>query len=180
MVIRPPAFRKLFFRKLNPAAAPDAPASGYRNSNWGTFDAVGIWGYSWSGSAGPGVTVRFLGLYEGYMHPSNANHHAHGLPLRCVQAFTGRFSGKRKRGRMQSLLFGFRRRAEDFRGDGIPFPASRRTFPFTVLYTGTRSFPSQTKAVYGRAFRAVTAGGRGSCKFSGTLTPAPALRGRRL
>ncbi|MCC8062675.1 MAG: hypothetical protein LIO68_05465 [Rikenellaceae bacterium] len=61
---------------------------GYRWYPDGALGGVGHNGYSWS-SAVSGTNGVFLDFNSSWLNPSNANNRAHGLQVRCLQAFIG-------------------------------------------------------------------------------------------
>ncbi|RHA81912.1 fimbrillin family protein [Segatella copri] len=61
------------------------PAAGYRDSDDGSMNRVGSYGYSWSSSPYNGNNGYNLGFYSGNVDPSNNSNRAYGFSVRCVQ-----------------------------------------------------------------------------------------------
>lgn len=69
-----------------PRVASPAEAPGYRNAATGALTNVGNEGSVWSGSASD-ANGYYLNFHATWLNPENATNRAHGLPVRCLQAF---------------------------------------------------------------------------------------------
>ncbi|WP_294599954.1 hypothetical protein [uncultured Rikenella sp.] len=71
------------FDWISQGARKTSPAPGYRNHADGALAGVGQGGYNWASTVSS-TNGMYLSFYVTDLYPSNANHRAYGLPLRCL------------------------------------------------------------------------------------------------